>query len=373
LDSHFVWHVRVRLMRTGISFTVSADDRSRLEAIIFHPSSPQKHVWRCRIVLLSANGYGTTAIMASTAKSKTCVWRWQERFMREGVDGLLREKTRPPGIARTPDGKVAEVIRLTQAPPPHEATHWTIRAMGKAVGLAASTVRGIWKAHGLSPHRWRQFKLSNDPEFAAKLQDVVGLYVSPPAHAVVLSIDEKSQIQALDRTQPGLPLKKGRGPTMTHDYKRNGTTTLFAALNVLDGSVIGRNRQRHRHQEFIMFLNQIERDIPAGKAIHVILDNYCTHKHTKVRAWLERHPRWTFHFIPTSSSWLNAVEGFFAKLTRRRLKHGVFHSVIDLQAAINRFIAEHNDTEAKPFIWRANPDEIIAARNRGFQMLVSIH
>ena len=189
--------------------------------------------------------------------------------MHEGVDGLLREKTRPPGIARTTGGKVAEVIRLTQAPPPHEATHWTIRAMGKAVGLAASTVRAIWKAHGLSPHRWRQFKLSNDPAFAKKLQDVVGLYVSPPAHAVVLSIDEKSQIQALDRTQPGLPLKKGRGPTMTHDYIRNGTTTLFAAFNVLDGSVIGRNMQRHRHQEFIRFLNQIERDVPAGKVIHV--------------------------------------------------------------------------------------------------------
>ena len=368
-------------MRTGISFTVSADDQSRLEAIIFHPSSPQKHVWRCRIVLLSADGRGTAAIMAATAKSKTCVWRWQERFMREGVDGLLREKTRPPGIARTTGGKVAELIRLTQAPPPHEATHWTIRAMGKAVGLAASTVRGIWKAHGLSPHRWRQFKLSNDPAFVQKLRDVVGLYVAPPAHAVVLSLDEKSQIQALDRTQPGLPLKKGRGPTMTHDYKRNGTTTLFAALNVLDGSVIGRNpgsspgqaMQRHRHQEFIHFLNQIERDVPAGKAIHAILDNYCTHKHAKVHAWLERHPRWTFHFIPTSSSWLNAVEGFFAKLTRRRLKHGVFHSVVDLQAAINRFIAEHNDTEAKPFMWRADPDEIIAARNRGFQMLDSIH
>ena len=209
--------------------------------------------------------------------------------MYSGVDGLLREKTRPPGIARTADEKVAEVIHLTQEPPPHEATHWTIRAMGKAVGLAASTVRSIWKAHGLSPHRWRQFKLSNDPAFANKLRDVVGLYVSPPAHAVVLSIDEKSQIQALDRTQPGLPLKKGRGPTMTHDYKRNGTTTLFAALNVLDGSVIGRNMQRHRHQEFIRFLNQIERVIPAGKIIHVILDNYCTHKHAKVRAWLERH------------------------------------------------------------------------------------
>jgi transposase len=197
--------------------------------------------------------------------------------------------------------------------------------------------------------------------------------VNPPEHAVVLSIDEKSQIQALDRTQPGLPLKKGRCGTMTHDYKRHGTTTLFAALNVLEGTIIGRNMQRHRHQEFIRFLNQIEREIPAGKAIHVVLDNYAPHKHEKVRAWLARHPRWTFHFTPTSSSWLNAVEGFFAKLTRRRLKHGVFRSIVDLQAAINRFIAEYNANDPKPFVWRANPDAIIAARNRGYQTLESIH
>jgi len=189
----------------------------------------------------------------------------------------------------------------------------------------------------------------------------------------VLSVDEKSQIQALDRTQPGLPMKKGRGATMTHDYKRNGTTTLFAALNTLTGEVIGRNMQRHRHQEFIRFLNAIEREIPAGKTVHAILDNVSSHKTPEVRRWLARHPRWTFHFTPTSSSWLNAVEGFFAKLSRRRLKHGVFHSLVDLQAAINRFIAEHNETEAKKFIWRADPDDIIAARNRGFQALESIH
>jgi transposase len=324
-------------------------------------------------VLLSADGVGTHAIMAASGKSKTTVWRWQARFAQAGVDGLLCDRTRPPGRAPVAPDRVAEVVRLTQSPPPHEATHWTARAMAKAVRLGVVTVQRIWKAHGLSPHRWRQFKLSRDPAFVEKLHDVVGLYVAPPAHAVVLSVDEKSQIQALDRTQPGLPLKKGRGPTMTHDYKRNGTTTLFAALNVLTGEVIGRNMQRHRHQEFIKFLNQVERDIPAGKVIHVILDNYCTHKHSKVSEWLARHPRWTFHFIPTSSSWLNAVEGFFAKLTRRRLKNGVFRSLVDLQAAINRFIAEHNDKEAKPFTWRADPDEIIAARNRGFQMLESIH
>jgi transposase len=360
-------------MRSGVSFTLSVGDCQRLKATIADPKSPQKHVWRARIVLFSAQGLGTSAIMAATGKSKTCVWRWQERFMNEGVDGLLRDKTRPPGKAPIAPQRVAEIVRLTLEPPSHEATHWTLRAMAQAVGVAASSVQAIWKAHGLAPHRWRRFKLSNDPAFVEKLHDIVGLYVAPPAHAVVLSIDEKSQIQALDRTQPGLPLKKGRGATMTHDYKRNGTTTLFAALNLLDGTVIGQNMARHRHQELIRFLNRIEREIPAGKVIHAIIDNYAAHKHEKVRAWLRRHPRWVLHFTPTSCSWLNAVEGFFAKLTRRRLKHGVFHSLVDLQAAINRFIREHNDKDAKPFIWTADPDKIIAARNRGFQTLESIH
>ena len=355
-------------MRTGISITVSAADRRRLAAIVADRNAAQKHVWRARIVLLTADGLGTHAIMAA-GKSKTTVWRWQERFAEAGITGLLRDKTRPPGKAPIPADKTAEVVRLTQAPPPHEATQWTARAMAKAVGLGVATVQRIWAAHGLSPHRWRVFKLSKDPAFVEKLHDIVGLYVAPPAHAVVLSFDEKSQIQALDRTQPGLPLKKGRGATMTHDYKRHGTTTLFAALNVVTGEVFGRNMQRHQHQEFIRFLNGLERDIPAGKIVHVILDNYAAHKHERVRAWLVRHPRWTFHFTPTSSSWVNAVEGFFAKLTRRRLKHGVFCSVIELQAAINRFVAEHNEIEARPFIWRANPDDIIASRNRGFQAL----
>ncbi len=260
-------------MRTGISFTLSSRDRQRLLAIVASPRSPQKHVWRARIIILSGDGLGTSAIMAATGKSKTCVWRWQERFMHEGVDGLLRDKSRPPGKAPIPPERVAGIVRLTLEPPPHEATHWTVRAMAKVVGIAASTVQGIWKAHGLSPHRWRHFKLSNDPAFAEKLTKIVGLYVDPPAHAVVLSIDEKSQIQALDRTQPGLPMKKGRAGTMTHDYKRHGTTTLFAALNVLDGTVIAQNMQRHRHQEFIRFLNRIEREVPAGKTIHVILDS----------------------------------------------------------------------------------------------------
>lgn len=293
--------------------------------------------------------------------------------MQEGVEGLLRDKTRPSRIPPLAPEVAERVVALTLEDPPVEATHWTAAMMAKETGVSASSVRRIWHTHGLQPHRVRRFKLSNDPDFVAKLRDVVGLYVDPPAHAVVLSVDEKSQIQALDRTQPSLPLKKGRAGTMTHDYKRNGTTTLFAALNVLDGAVIGKNMQRHRHQEFIRFLNEIERQVPAGKVIHAILDNYAAHKHPKVRKWLDRNPRWTFHFVPTSCSWLNAVEGFFAKLAKRRLKRGVFHSLVDLQAAINRFVAEHNANEAKPFTWTADPDKIIAAVRRGHQVLDSNH
>jgi transposase len=234
------------------------------------------------------------------------------------------------------------------------------------------SVQRIWAAHGLRPHLVKTFKLSNDPRFVDKLHDIVGLYMNPPEHALVLSVDEKSQIQALDRTQPGLPLKKGRCATMTHDYKRNGTTTLFAALNVLEGKVIGQCMQRHRHQEFIRFLNKINRETPKDRDVHLIVDNYAPHKHAKVKKWLERHPRFHFHFTPTSASWLNAVEGFFAKLTKQRLKRGVFHSIVDLQAAINRFLAEHNQNP-KPFVWTADPDRIIEKVNRGKQALESIH
>ena len=244
--------------------------------------------------------------------------------------------------------------------------------MAEAAGISLAAVQGIWKAHGLVPHRVRTFKLSKDPEFIAKLRDVVGLHLHPPAHAVVPSVDEESQIQALDRTQPGLPVKPGRCATMTHDYVRNGTTTLFAALNVLDGRVIGRCMQRHRHQEFLRFLNAVEAAVPAGKLVHAILDNYGTHKHPKVLAWLGRHPRWTFHFTPTSASWLNAVEGFFAKLTKRRLRRGVFGSLVELQAAINRFLAEAN-RDPRPFVWTAKPEHILEKVRRGNQALDAIH
>ena len=353
-------------MREDVIVEVSAADRARLEAIVAARNSPQKHVWRARIILLTAAGLGTVEITRRSGKSKNCVWRWQERFMQEGVAGLLRDKSRPSRIQPL-GAKVAQrVVALTQTDPPGETTHWTAGMMAKAVGISVSSVQRIWRAHGLQPHRMRQFKLSTDPQFAAKLRDIVGLYVDPPAHAIVLSVDEKSQIQALDRTQPGLPLKKGRAGTMTHDYKRNGTTTLFAALDVLDGKVIGRCMQRHRHQEFIRFLNAIEAEIPAGKIIHVILDNYGPHKHPKTRAWLDRHPRFVFHYTPTSCSWLNAVEGFFAKLSKRRLKRGVFRSIVDLQAAISRFLRETN-VDPKPFVWSADPDKIIAAVRRGHQ------
>jgi transposase len=359
-------------MRTGITIDVTAADRVRLDAVIADRNSPQKHVWRARIVLLSAEGRGTAEIMRLTGKAKTCVWRWQERFMVAGADGLLRDKTRPSRIPPLGAQVAERVVALTLTDPPGEITHWTSAAMAEAAGISVSSVQRIWRSHGLQPHRMRQFKLSSDPLFAAKVRDIVGLYIDPPAHAVVLSVDEKSQIQALDRTQPGLPLKKGRCGTMTHDYMRNGTTTLFAALNVLEGGVIGRCMQRHRHQEFIRFLNAIEAEVPAGKLVHLILDNYAAHKHPNVLKWLARHPRFTFHFTPTSASWINAVEGFFAKLTKRRLKRGVFHSLVSLQAAINRFLVEANENP-KPFRWTKDPDKIIAAVRRGHQALDSLH
>src|ERR1700719_858643 len=282
------------------------------------------------------------------------------------------DKTRPSRVAPLGADVAERVVALTQSDPPAETTHWTAPMMAKEIGISASSVQRIWHAHGLQPHRFHLFKLSNDPNFVEKLRDVVGLYVDPPAHAIVLSVDEKSQIQALDRTQPGLPLKKGRLGTVTHDYKRYGTTTLFAAVNILDGTVIGRNMQRHRHQELIRFLNTIEAEVPIRKIIHVILDNYAAHKHPNVRDWLDRHPRFVFHFTPTSCSWLNAVEGFFAKLSKRRLKRGVFRSVVELQTAINRSIVETNH-HPKPFVWTADPRKIIAAVNRGHQVLDSIH
>jgi len=319
--------VRVCGLLTGVSISLTPSDRARLVEIAADRNSRQKHVWRAQIALLSADGVGTNEIMRVIGTSKTCVWRWQQRFMEAGTDGLLVDKTRPSRIPPLDAAVVERAVALTLTEPPGETTHWTAAAVAAACSISISSVHRIWRSHGLRPHQIRQFKLSNDPQFAAiaswrsdceaagggatgGVRDIVGLYVNPPEHAVVLSVDEKSQIQALGRTQPGLPLKQGRCGTMsgkllgltTHDYKRNGTTTLFAAFNVLEGSVIGRCMQRHTHQESIRFLNAIENQVPANKQVHVVLDNYATHKHPKVVEWLGRHERFTFHFTPTSAS-----------------------------------------------------------------------
>ena len=322
-------------MAQELNVIVGAKDRARLAAIVGDRSRPLKHVQRAWIILSSADRLPVAEVARRAGVSRPAVWRWQRRFAEEGVDGLLRDKTRPPGRAPLSPETVARVVTMTcQEAPPGETTHWTGRAMAKAVGISPRSVQRIWQACNLQPHRWRTFKRSHDPAFAGKVEDIVGLYMNPPAHAVVLSIDEKSQIQALDRTQPGLPLKPGRCATMTHDYKRNGTTTLFAALNILDGTVIGRCMQRHRHQD-------------------------AAHKQPKVVEWLKRHPRRVFHFTPTSGSWLNAVESFFSALTRRRIRRGTFQSVVELEAAINRYIAEHND-DPKPSIWTKSAQTILA-------------
>jgi transposase len=351
---------------------LSEEEREVLERWARRPKSAQALALRCRIVLAAAEGEQSRDIAARLGCNKSTVGKWRGRFAQRGLDGL-HDEPRPGKPRSIGDDDIERVIVKTLEEQPPNATHWSTRSMAAATGMSQTAISRIWRAFGLKPHQTEAFKLSPDPQFIDKVRDIVGLYLDPPEAALLLCVDEKSQIQALDRTQPGLPMKKGRLGTLTHDYKRHGTTTLFAALNVLDGTVIAQNMQRHRHQEFIRFLNRIEREVPAGKAIHVILDNYAAHKKDKVRAWLKRHSRWTFHFTPTSCSWLNAVEGFFAKLTRRRLKHGVFHSVVDLQAAINRFVREYNAVSPKPFVWKANPDDIIAARNRGFQTLESIH
>jgi transposase len=360
------------LMRIGVEIQLSPENRARLERLVADRNTPQKHAWRAQIVLLSDEGVGTMEIMRRTGQSKPTVWRWQARFAAEGVGGLLRDKTRPPGRKPLAAAVVQQVVTKTTTETPPAATHWTARAMARAVGIAVSSVQKIWQAHGLKPHLVRRFKLSNDPAFAEKLVDIVGLYMNPPDRALVLAVDEKSQIQALDRTQPGLPLKRGRAGTMTHDYKRHGTTTLFAALNVLDGTVIGRCAKRHRHQEFIRFLRVIDESTPADLDLHLVVDNYATHKHPAVKAWLAQQPRFHLHFTPTSSSWLNLVERFFAEITRKRIRRGVFKSITDLEVAIHSYLAEHND-HPKPFVWTARPSDILDKVRRGKQALESEH
>jgi transposase len=351
---------------------LSIEDRQRLAAVLVDRYRPQKHVARARIILHSAERLDVAEVARRAQISRPAVWRWQQRFAEAGVAGLLRDKTRKPGKLPTPEATVRRVVALTCGEPPGEATHWTGRMMAKTAGLSLRTVQRIWAAHRLQPHRLRSFKRSRDPDFVAKLADIVGLYLAPPRHAVVLSVDEKSQIQALDRTQPGLPLKKGRAGTMTHDYKRHGTTTLFAALDVATGKVIGRCLKRHRHQEFLTFLRDIDRATPKRLDLDLIVDNYATHKHPKVKAWLAKHPRFRLHFTPTSASWLNLVERFFGLVTEEAIRRGVFKSVADLEAAIEAYL-EHHNADPKPFIWTAPAADILEKVARGRRALVSVH
>lgn len=351
-------------MGKKVRIQLAPGDRDRLEALIANGNTPQKHVRRAWIVLLAGDGVGTDEIQRRLGVSKPTIRRWRSRYVEAGVEGLCRDKTRPPGKPPLAMEVVNRVLEKTMTQTPPDATHWSLRTMATAVGIAPSSVQAIWKAHGLKPHLVDTFKLSNDPRFAEKVEDVVGLYLNPPERAIVLSVDEKSQIQALDRTQPGLPMKKGRAGTMTHDYKRHGTTTLFAALDVLDGRVIGQCMDKHRHQEFIRFLNKINRQVLPNLDVHLIADNYATHKHPKVKAWLARHPRFHMHFTPTSASWLNLVERFFGEITRKRIRRGVFHSVVDLQRAINDYLEIHN-ADPKPFVWTASASAILEKVNRG--------
>ncbi len=323
---------------------------------------------RCRIILLAAEGKNYEQIAAVLRISRQKASRWCARFFELGRVGLEKDA---PGRGRKavygPEIQALIVEKTLRSLPP-QATQWSQRSLANALDLSDTTVGRVWRAHGLKPHLIKSFKVSNDPRFVEKLEDVIGLYLNAPEHALVLCCDEKSQVQALDRTQPGLPLKKGRAGTMTHDYVRHGTTTLFAALNVADGTLIGQCQDRHRHQEWLKFLQQIDVETPADRELHLILDNYATHKHPKVKKWLAKHPRFHLHFTPTSASWLNMVERFFRDLTVNRLRRGVFHSVPELVAALEKYIAQHN-REPKPFIWTAKANDILAKVSRARKTL----
>ena len=320
---------------------------------------------------MTADGQGTVEIMRRTGMSKPTVWRWQARYLDEGVPGLKRDKTRPSRVPPLPREVRLKVIAKTVQETPPNATHWSRATMAEAVGISPSSVGRIWADAGLKPHIVKGFKVSNDPMFEEKVTKIVGLYLDPPDRAVVLCVDEKSQIQALDRTQPGLPLKKGRAATMTHDYKRHGTTTLFAALDVKSGMVIGDGMPRHRAKEFLTFLRRIDRAVLKPRDIHLVLDNYATHKTPEVKAWLDKHPRFKLHFTPTSASWLNMVERFFAEITTRRIRRGSYTSIDDLKAAIYEYLLLHN-AKPKPFVWSKTADDIIARERRALDALDEI-
>jgi transposase len=359
-------------MRKIERILISAADRERLERLVRDRNAPQKVVWRARIVLLASEGVTAEAIAAAVGKSLLTVRRWRRRYVATGVDGLLKDATRPSRVKPLNPEKIRQVVHMTLHEKPPNATHWSGRSMAKAAGISLSSIQRIWRAHGLKPHLIKTFKVSRDKNFAAKVEDVVGLYLNPPDKALVLCVDEKSQIQALDRTQPGLPLKKGRAGTLTHDYKRNGTTTLFAALNMLDGKVIGTCMPRHRHREFLRFLKLIDHETPAGLGLHLIVDNYATHKTPAVKRWLKAHGRFHLHFTPTSASWLNMVERFFAAITRNRIRRGAFKSVADLRSAIMEYLQNHN-ADPKPFMWTKSAGEILEKVARAKQPLESQH
>lgn len=344
-----------REVRVAPAIVLSDEEKAELTRLSRSGCTSVRLAQRARIVLLAAQGMQNKDIAQELSVGRVQVARWRERYLQAGVEGIERDLPRGAPPVKV---NVAQLVELTTQSKPAAATHWSTRKLAAELGVAASTVWRHWQSHGLKPHIVRGFKVSRDPKFAEKLDDIVGLYMSPPEHALVLCCDEKSQVQALDRTQPGLPMKKGRAQTMTHDYKRHGTTTLFAALNVLDGKVIGQCQKKHTHVEWLKFLRQIDRETPRGKELHLIVDNYATHKHPNVQVWLAKHPRFHIHFTPTSASWLNMVERFFRDLTVSRLRRGVFTSVAELEAAIDEYVAHHN-TDPKPFIWTKSARDIL--------------
>jgi transposase len=345
-------------MRRAASIELTEKERATLLALSRAKKVTVRLAQRSAIILLAAEGLENIAIAARLKITRQKVARWRDRYAAQGLAGMVMDAPRSGRIPKISALRKQQVVKRTLEEKPPAATHWSRRTMAAASGLSDSTVGRIWKAHGLKPHLSRTFKLSNDKHFAEKLEAIVGLYLNPPEQAVVFSCDEKSQIQALDRTQPGLPIKRGRAATMTHDYKRNGTTSLFAALNIATGKVIGTCMKKHRHQEWIRFLNLVKSSAPAQGQVHVICDNYATHKHANVRAWQRRNPRFSFHFTPTSASWLNMVERFFRDLTTNRIRRGVFPSEADLIAAIDEYVAVHN-ANPKPLIWTASASDIL--------------
>jgi transposase len=356
-------------MKVAVSIVLSPEERAELEKLARGRRVAVRVAERARIALLAAEGKQNREIAEISGAARRTVGVWRRRFAEKRIAGILKDAPRAGRLPSIGEDVIREIVRKTTQETPVAGTHWSTRSLAKVMGLSPSTIGRVWRRHGLKPHLTRTFKLSRDPRFVEKLEEVIGLYLNPPEHALVFSVDEKSQIQALDRTQPGLPLVPGRHGTMTHDYKRHGTTTLFTALNTLDGKVIGTCMPRHRHQEWIKFLSLIDRETPKSPEIHLIADNYATHKHPKVQAWLARHPRFRIHFTPTSASWLNMVERFFRDLTENRLRRGIFRSVADLITAIHEYLARHNE-DPKPFIWTKTASDILEKVTRARQALV---